>query len=147
MSNKVEVNKKAVRILDGLVCVASTGIGLFWGLLAYEVPGAITGGIGGLLVAVAWCFLVRKMLFSGLDSLAIFVAAAILGVVAGMMDGALLHLICQTIGGKDDFIRAVNIGLTFGSISGLINGAIWGFCYGSVAYAAEARRKEGQLHA
>lgn len=150
MSQKVEINSKAVWILDTLVCVASTGIGMFWGMV-YRGTGQLVAGTGGLLVAIVWCYLMRRILYREWNFILVFLAAVNLGGIVGMIDGALLHILCWH-DVKGDFMpstlsRAIYMGLFFGLFSGLANGAFWGIFYSICAFRNAARRKvNGGVH-
>lgn len=135
-------NEKAPKILlliDVMVCIVSIGIGLFCGMV-YNSIGSAVAAVIGLLVAINWCCLMRLILCRyRWHFFFVFVSAVILGGMAGMIDGASLHLICHTGMSRNIFIpsnlmRAVDIGLKSGLAFGLINGALWGCCYSVLAF-------------
>lgn len=117
------------------VCFFSVAVGCFFGM-AYQWPGVITAGLGGLFAGLVWCWIIGK-LYAKPDSKwwKILLAGIALGIIVGVADGILLNLVGVTLikigylrGGDfipREYLEGVVMGSIFGAFGGFCNGLLW----------------------
>ena len=138
---------KPYKTLTIFVCIAAAVVGGLFGLFTYGITGLYVAGIGGIIAGHFWSYRMLLCTRKGIQGGKLANRGIFWGIVVGMADGLLLHLVAPGVfaaphvsfmpGNHEAIISLSNLfeGLVFGFFAGAFNGLIWGRIWNAVAKA------------